>query len=704
MIASRRWLAALAFLAACTTTEVQETAEKPANVVGTIVGQVTSLASGRPLAGVEVSTLTDAGRVSAATDATGAYALAGLPAGATYQVRFALAGHVTRLAQTDLPGAAGNVALANPIATVNLTLAAADASLAGTVSDGAQPLAGAVVAVDLRTQGYDLLATATTDAGGTFRIDSLPSAPSGFQVPVAVQPYDANGDGAPDYQSVGTIASLFPGLVTQVRLDLYAPGYGFSVVDADMESGTHPADTPLHVTFSRSLDLAATSAALRDATMFLDVATEKQLDATGTQLVVSAAGGTPLAEGHQYQLIVGAVSAAGETRYLSWSFVAGAGGTVPPPVSGLAASPASPNYDTRSFTLTWDAAADAAQYRVYARDTRSNPSFVALATVGTTPAPQATVSLPATFDYYSGDGLQTPFAWGTEVTFAVVAVGPTGAPGDVTSATPVRLRDAVAPSVTSSAQSGSAANATASPQTVTLQVTFDEYMDPATAPAIDLPVAGLSPVFAMDPGLRKGTFTLTIPTATDATGPFTVTGAVDTSGNAMRPYSGRLYRTQDLIANGGFETGDLSGWTTSATQTASVPAATTTAAASGSWSARLGNATGSPENGVSTLWQDVALPAGAASIRVSVSYRPFTNSGSYASDRGWCGVYTPSGGSYLTFVDLMYLQNASSFATATAQLTPALAGQTVRIQCSVQQFGAWVSGMYVDDLSVVVQF
>jgi len=93
-----------------------------------------------------------------------------------------------------------------------------------------------------------------------------------------------------------------------------------------------------------------------------------------------------------------------------------------------------------------------------------------------------------------------------------------------------------------------------------------------------------------------GSATVTITgTGTSATHSTTITLTVNPAGGG----SG--------IANGGFETGDFSGWSTSGQAEAVISGGHT-----GSFSARLGLAT--PTNGNSTMQQTIAVPAGGASI------------------------------------------------------------------------------------------
>jgi hypothetical protein len=692
---------AVVLLAACSQgDQTVDSGQQPSEPIGSVVGVVTSLRTGAPLPGVTVSVPGPGGRViSATTDSSGAYSLSGLVAGPTYTVRFASTGYVSRFGDATIPNSAGDFP-SNGLAQLDMALAQSNATLSGHVyaRDG-EPASGVVLVADLRARGFDLVATATTDANGAYALTGLPGAPTGLTVSVVVQPWDANGDEVADYHAVSVAGATYPGTTALLDVDLRLAAPELLLLTSNVESGTIAADAAIQLEFNQALDASLTAVSLYDSSAGRTVAVVASSDPTGKILTVVPAPspGTSLAPNHAYTLDVDGVAAAnGSTVSASRSFTAQVPTNVLPAVTGLAVRPAQADFDTSTFTLSWDASANATGYEVWVRDTRGNPDYLLVQTVGTSAAPSATVTLPYTFDWYSGDAIQTPFAFGVGVDFAVVAENAAGAllPSSIT---PVHRTDTVLPVVERAVQAGDANNsAGATARTVTLTLTFGEYMDTSVLPTITLPGGATAGPFAWNAKRTTGTFSITIAASTDGRGDYTVSEAKDTSGNLMTPRAGTLVGQTELVTDGGFETGTLSGWTTYYSGTATVPVATSSVAATGLYSAQLGNATASAQYGYSRLYRNVTLPTGYSSIVLSIAYRPYTGS-SY--DSSSCAI-KDSAGSYLYRSVFSSSQTSSSFTTATADLT-VYAGMTVRLVCETYQYGLSFSGMYLDDVSII---
>ncbi len=706
-----RTLAALALcagMAGCTTrNEINPATELPYDLRGTVVGRVTSAATGLPMAGATVSALAPGGAVTATSSADGTYELGGLPAGATYGLRFESAGCVTRLASASVPAAAGNVGLLNPVVTVDAVLARGDAAVAGTVLMGGAPAVGARLAVDLRASGLDLVVTAMTAADGGYRLEGLPGAAGGWPVTVSVAPFDADGDGVSDAPASSSTVMVYPASTTTHDLVLRNTGAGSTglwVTSTDLGGGKHSADAPLHLAFSEPIDLVASAFTLsdQDGYAYRDVPVVAAADATGQNVAVQAVGGTPLASGHAYSLTVRAVAQAGDALNASYWFTATTGGGLLPPVTGLAANPARVDQNTTGLTLSWTALPAAASYEVYARDTRLNQSWVRIGSVGSAPAPSLAITLPSSFDYYGADGLLTPFAFGTQVELAVIAVGLTGASGDLAAAAPLRLGDTVAPTASWAVQRGSAVNPGAAPATLTLTVAFSEYMRAAAPPVIDLPAAGMSAAFELDAGLRQGTFTITVPAGTWGWGPYLIHGAEDSSGNPMTPFAGQLRQQSELVQNGGFETGGLDGWVAASTGAVPAPSATSAQAASGGWAASLGAAGVPTGAGSATLTQDFGVPAGTTDLVVGLRYLVTTVGSSYGYDSVACTLSASVGGLNATIFSTYYSYGTVGWTTPTTLHLSGWEGRTARLQCVVNEGSpTGITTLYLDDVTVM---
>ena len=88
------------------------------------------------------------------------------------------------------------------------------------------------------------------------------------------------------------------------------------------------------------------------------------------------------------------------------------------------------------------------------------------------------------------------------------------------------------------------------------------------------------------------------------------------------------------------------------TGTATAPIATSAVSATGTWSARIGNATASAQAGVSQLVQTVTLPVGYTSLVASVAYRPYSNYPYSGWDTSSCVIQNAAG--TLTYFDALH--------------------------------------------------
>ena len=147
-----------------------------------------------------------------------------------------------------------------------------------------------------------------------------------------------------------------------------------------------------------------------------------------------------------------------------------------------------------------------------------------------------------------------------------------------------------------------------------------------------------------------------------------------------------------LIPNGGFETGTLASWTVLGGNPP--PVVNGVSPHTGSFAAFLGNVPGTEPNGNASMYQQITVPAGGATL--SFWYKGFTQDGITFD---WQDVYiTDLSNNILATV--MHVCNTNAYTNVTYNLA-AFAGQTVRVQFLVHQDGFGdVTNMYVDDVAL----
>ena len=145
------------------------------------------------------------------------------------------------------------------------------------------------------------------------------------------------------------------------------------------------------------------------------------------------------------------------------------------------------------------------------------------------------------------------------------------------------------------------------------------------------------------------------------------------------------------LTNGGFETGDLTGWTT--TSSTPAPSVSNTVAHSGTYSAFLGNPIGSEPLGDCAILQTFTVPANGI---LNFWYYPFSQD-SITFDWQNCDITDSTGATVLANV-MHVCQNTSTWTFVSYDLS-AYVGQTIGIQFLVHQDGFGdVTNMYVDDV------
>ncbi len=291
-------------------------------------------------------------------------------------------------------------------------------------------------------------------------------------------------------------------------------------------------DDDLTLTFSRSVD---------DANPDNDFALYEEGVLVYTTVSVAAATVTvdpeyALEPGTEYRLDWTAHSAiAGDVASGSIDFESASGAGAPGVVSGLALDPGDlpVDWDTTTLPLRWDSVPGAGGYEVYARDDYQNTSLVLVADV----PHQDWLSyqqgaVPAQFDAYAGDGIQTPFTANTVVTFNVIATNAAGAGPLMAPAFELLTADNVAPEGGAFTSQSESADNTTSFVPLTLEVTFvaPEYCDPTSGDA-NVTAFGVSTVVEWNPAADGGTVFVTVPAGQSAVGASMVLEIKDTRGN-----------------------------------------------------------------------------------------------------------------------------------------------------------------------------
>ncbi|NVJ07780.1 carboxypeptidase regulatory-like domain-containing protein [Myxococcus sp. AM001] len=329
----------------------------PANPKGTVSGQVLST-SLQPLTevSVEMTIGSSAEPVAALSDAKGNFTYTNVPGGAQVLLTFSKAGYATLRAQATVPTTAGNVPINNGNASFGpITLTRLDGTLNFlVVTPTGRPAAGTRATLEATPAGSinngdqsssmvsSVVVEATANEQGLLSFTGIPSASElarlrngAGQYKLWVSPMDSNGDGVPEtggYVSTYSGAEVVANGTTRlISLPYSRPqNVPLSIESSNVASlrgaaaDLHPLRNlvrpgePIHVFFNQPIQQGSLSVRMtsENAAELLPVTTSV---ANGGYSATINPGGA-IADGHEYNIDVRAVSAEGGSMYARTGF------------------------------------------------------------------------------------------------------------------------------------------------------------------------------------------------------------------------------------------------------------------------------------------------------------------------------------------------------------------------------------------------
>jgi hypothetical protein len=477
------------------------------------------------------------------TDASGLYRLEGLTEG-TYQMLFSAPGHASvRYAFTIQPGSDNSTRILR-YRDVYLPSRTGSLKLAVVVGFTGNPAAHAKIDIVYGSSSYyqesqqiddpDLPDSVEADAEGILQLNELPAQ----SIDLYVRPYDVDEDGLPDCITTHVDMTLQPHVLiaTTIAIDResdYVRIIGTNVPDYNNPTLTDPV---AFFVFSREMseDDGSTQITLAkhdyppiDVPFTITWASPMRLEILPSVDLTDADA--------SYELEVRVKSRNGYAfefaTSFSWLTTGGGPAGCDQVVTDLrlAASSSPIDNNTRDLAFEWSAIPCAGGYKLYAHDDRGNPDWLLLLEeptdydVGTI---ATTCSLPAQFDRYTVDGVQTPFA-GISVTFCVVPrLASSPRPG-IPHPT-LTVNETTPPELAGFTQIGSSMNMSGQPLPLEFRLGMNEYVAvDQQAPVVEIEEAGGDPAYALDPaaaswvwdpGRRSGLFVFTVANGTDASG------------------------------------------------------------------------------------------------------------------------------------------------------------------------------------------
>jgi len=219
------------------------------------------------------------------------------------------------------------------------------------------------------------------------------------------------------------------------------------------------------------------------------------------------------------------------------------------------------DYNSNPIAFKWELIDNVEKYEIYAKDTYKNTDFVKISTLSPSDYLQGTtgyyISLPASFDYYEDDGVQTPFSHGTEVSYKIRAVNSAGAGAfsdviTIKDETPFDHFDMDIDDFQDDGDGNSvSANNTTGTTTLTITMTFDifsgRYADVSVTPEVRLwdGTTEITPTYSVTwTDHQHGVITFEVPAGENYSNmDLRLYNITDSSGNTMEPDE---YEREDL--------------------------------------------------------------------------------------------------------------------------------------------------------------
>jgi hypothetical protein len=557
-------LVALISLAGCQKMEVIK-------VVGYIQGHVFDGNTNQVLDSVKVVWSVAGKQDSLTATADDGFAIDGLPQG-NYSLMCSKAGYTTvvykvnidniDLGSTTVRGGANK----EQIVTVDPNLYPLNSGLHGrlykTLNGTKVPAVGVLVVLDYNyynkqeDESYRFvpnLYQTTTDADGYFSFTNVPATYLYFRIPAFT---DENGESFNDYSrnlSLDGASDISMGII-----NLSNQSDPIQLINSNAWSATNEGTNNFAVgdditlTFNKNVDETVTINKNGGVWLYDDNWNEVAVTVTYANNVITVNPDDDLIAGKQYNIEWDVYSSLDyDNDNDDFNFRTEDNSVVPVAVTNLAIDYNNmgtgwvADYNTRAIYFNFDMISNAEQYEIYVKDNYNNTEYTLINTVNQSDYQQGTyvlyTYLPSQFDYFSDDGVVTPFSYGTEVSYKVRAINSAGA-GPFSNVVTVKDETAFNSGDMDIYNQDISANNAAGTSDITVSFEFTiytgQYADVSHTPTVKLynggtEVTPITTTFTWDTH-QHATITLTVPAGSDYS-PYQlrVYDVNDSSGNTM---------------------------------------------------------------------------------------------------------------------------------------------------------------------------